>query len=69
MLNLRVKQLKRRDENLKKAALHLRRFQKQSKKLFNDSHQLQKASFKEKDLMLIHNFKLNTCYNLKLAFK
>ena len=38
LLTMRIKQLQRRNENLKKVALHLKRMNKQNKKLFDDKY-------------------------------
>ena len=38
LLTMRVKQFQRRNENLKKTVLHLKRMRKQNKKLFDDKY-------------------------------
>ena len=37
---MKIKQLKRRDKNLKKTKLRLKKFREQKKNLFDDFHQL-----------------------------
>ena len=69
LLSMRARQLERRDEDLKEAALHLRRLREQGKELFDDSHQLQRKPLEEGDMVLVHDSKLDTRYDLKLAFK
>ena len=66
---MQVKQFQKKDENLKKAALHLRRMREQNKKLFDDKYQLRKISLSADDLMLKHDIKLDNKHDLKLAFR
>ena len=66
---LRARQLERRDEDLKEAALHLRRMREQNKELFDDKHQLRRIPLDVGDLMLRHDTKLDNRHDLKLAFR
>ena len=59
LLTLRARQLKRKNENFKKAMLHLRRMRKQNKELFDDKHQLRRIFLNVNNLMLRHNIKFN----------
>ena len=59
LLTLRARQLKRKNENFKKATLHLRRMRKQNKELFDDKHQLRRIFLNVNNLMLRHNIKFN----------
>ena len=65
---MRVRQFQRKNENLEKIALHLRRMRKQNKKLFDDKHQLQKVFLNVDDLMLKHDIKLDNKHDVKLVF-
>ena len=65
---MRVKQFQKRNENLKKAVLHLRRMRKQSKELFDDKYQLRKIFLSADDLMLKYDIKLDNKHDLKLIF-
>ena len=69
LLTMRVKQFQKRDEDLKEAALHLKRMRKQNKELFDDKHQLQKIFLNVNDLMLRHDIKLNNKHDFKLIFR
>ena len=62
---MRVKQFQKRDEDLEKAALHLRRMRKQNKELFDDKHQLRKIFLNVDDLMLKHD--INSIINMILS--
>ena len=66
---MRVKQFQKKNENLEKAALHLRRIRKQNKNLFNNKHQLRKIFLNADDLMLKHDIKFENKHNFKLAFR
>ena len=66
---MRVKQFQKRDEDLKEAALHLRRMREQSKELFDDKHQLRKIPLNADNLMLKHDIKLDNKHDLKLVFR
>ena len=66
---MRVKQFQKRNENLEKVALHLRRMKKQSKELFNDKHQLRMIFLSADDLMLKHDIKLNNKHDFKFVFR
>ena len=65
---MRVRQFQRKNENFKKAALHLRRMREQSKELFNNKHQLRKIFLSADDLMLRHDIKLDNKHDFKLVF-
>ena len=69
LLTLRVRQLKRKNENFDEAALHLRRMREQNKELFDDKHQLRKIFLNVNDLMLKHNIKFDNRHDLKLVFR
>ena len=69
LLTLRVRQLKKKNENFKKTTLHFRKMKKQNKKFFNDKHRLRRIFLNVNDLMLRHNIKLNNKHNLKLIFR
>ena len=69
LLAMRVKQLQRRDENFKEAALHLRRMKEQNKELFDDKHQLRKIFLNADDLMLKHDIKLDNKHDFKFVFR
>ena len=66
---MRVKQFQKRNEDFKKAALHLKRMREQNKELFNNKHQLRKIFLNADDLMLKHNIKLDNKHDLKLVFR
>ena len=69
LLTMRVKQFQRKDENFKKAALHLKRMRKKNKELFNDKYQLQKIFLNADDLMLKYDIKFDNKYDFKLVFR
>ena len=66
LLALQARQLKHRKEDVKETTLYLRYKKKKNKELFNEKHQTN-SSFNTDDLILLHNTKLNNCYNRKLA--
>ena len=69
LLAMRVKQFQRKDEDFEKAALHLKRMREQSKKLFDDKHQLRKIFLSADDLMLKYDIKLDNKHDLKFVFR
>ena len=68
-MTLRVRQLKRRNENFEEITLHLRKIKKQNKEFFDDKHQLRQISLNVNDLMLRHDIKLDNKHDLKLIFR
>ena len=68
LLALWVRQLKQRKEDVKKATLYLRCEKKENKKLFDEKHWIN-DSFDADDLILLHNTKLNNCYDIKFALQ
>ena len=68
-MTLRARQLKRKDEDLEKATLHLRRMREQNKEFFDDKHQLRRILLNMNDLMLRYDIKLDNKHDLKLIFR
>ena len=66
---LRVRQLKRRNENLEKTMLHFWKMKEQNKEFFDDKHQLRRVFLNVNDLMLRHDIKLNNKHDFKLIFR
>ena len=69
LLAMRVRQFQKKNEDLEKTALHLKRMREQSKELFDDKHQLRKISLSADDLMLKHDIKFDNKHDLKLIFR
>ena len=69
LLTIRVRQFLKKNKNLKKTVLHLKRMKKQNKKLFDDKYQLRKILLSANNLILKHNIKLNNKYDFKLTFR
>ena len=69
LLTMCARQFQKRNENLKKVVLHLKRMKKQNKKLFDDEYQLRKIFLNADDLMLKHDIKLDNKHDLKLIFR
>ncbi len=69
LLTLRAQQLERRDENLKKIALHLRRMKEINKDVWNDHRRIYTSSILKNDLILLHDIKLNNMHTLKLTWR
>ncbi len=55
-LVIRIRQLERRDKDIKKAAIFLQRIRTVSKNNFNNTHRLRNDEFKIKDIILIFDF-------------
>ena len=68
-LTLRARQLKKRNENLKKTTLHFRKMKEQNKEFFDDKHQLRRVFLSVNDLMLRHDIKFNNKHDFKLIFR
>ena len=64
LLALQAKQLKWRKEDVEKATLYLRYEKKENKELFNKKHWTNN-SFNVSNLILLHNTKLDNCYDIK----
>ena len=67
LLALQTKQLKWRKEDVKEAMLYLKCEKKENKELFDEKHWTN-SNFNADDLILLHNTKLNNCYNMKFVF-
>lgn len=52
LLALRARQLERRDENLKKAVLHLQRVKTEEKEYFDQRHRFKDTDLEKRDLVL-----------------
>ena len=65
---MRVKQFQRKDKDLKKTALHLKRMKEQNKKSFDNKYQLRKIFLNVNDLMLKHDIKLDNNHDFKFIF-
>ena len=59
----------KKDKDLEKIALHLRRMRKQNKKLFDDKYQLQKIFLNVDDLILKYDIKFNNKHDFKFVFR
>ena len=66
LLVLWARQLKHRKEDVEKATLYLRCEREKNKKLFDEKHWTN-SSFNISNLVLLHDTKLDNCYNRKLA--
>ncbi len=69
LLTLCAQQLKYKDENLKKIALHLRRMREINKDVWNDHRRVHTSSILKNDLVLLHDIKLNNMHTLKLTWR
>ena len=67
-MTLRVRQLKKKDENFEKTTLHLRKIKKQNKNFFNNKHQLRRIFLNVNNLMLRHDIKFDNKHDFKLIF-
>ena len=52
---MRARQLKRRNEDLKKAKNMLERMRRQEKKVFDSAHEMRNEELKSEDLVLLHD--------------
>ena len=68
-MTLRARQLKRKNEDFKTAALHFRKMKKQNKKFFDDKHQLRRIFLNVNNLMLRYDIKFDHKHNFKLIFR
>ena len=68
-MTLRVRQLKRKNEDFKKTTLHFRKMKKQNKEFFNDKHQLRRIFLNVNNLMLRHDIKFDNKHDFKLIFR
>ena len=69
LLTLRARQLKRRNENLKEAALHLRRMRETDKEIWDDQRRIHTSLIVKNDLVLLHDTKLNNIHIQKLTWR
>ncbi len=69
LLTLYAWQLKRRDENLKKITLHLRRMREINKDVWDDHKHVHTSLILKNDLVLLHDIKLNNMHTLKLTWR
>ncbi len=69
LLTLHAQQLERRDENLKKIVLHLRRMRKINKHVWDNHRRVHTSSILKNDLVLLHDIKLNNMHTLKLTWR
>ena len=69
LLTMRVRQFQKKNENLKKIILHLKRMKEQNKELFNDKHWLRKIFLNADNLMLKYDIKLNNKHDFKFIFR
>ena len=68
-LTLRAKQIQRKDENLKKAIMHLQRVRTEAKNLFNENHRIRTKNFRKTDMIMLHNIRLDNQHFEKLTFR
>ena len=66
LLVLQARQLECRKKNVEKATLYLKHKREKNKELFDERHQTN-SSFNADNLILLHDIKLNNCYNRKLV--
>jgi hypothetical protein len=66
---VRARQLKRREEDLKKIRLYLQRVRELNKEYFDENYKLRAENFSISDLILLYNTKLDKNLFSKLAFK
>ena len=66
LLTLKARQLEHKSSDIEKAALHLWWKRKEHKNLFDKAHQMN-SGFHKDDLVLLHDTKLDNCFDQKLA--
>ena len=66
LLTLKARQLEHKSSDIEEAALHLRRKREEHKDLFDKAHQMN-SGFHKDDLVLLHDTKLDNCFDQKLA--
>jgi hypothetical protein len=66
---MRARQIQRRDENLKEAALFLQKCRMKKKDNFDVIKQIRSKSLKREMIVLLHDTKLNNLHTEKLLYK
>ena len=71
LIAIRAKQLKRKNEDLKKAKNMFERMQRQEKKVFDSFHEMRDEELKSENLVLLHNIQHmhDQSSNRKLKYK
>lgn len=69
LLEIRARQLQRRDKDIEEASLLLRRMRMQGKDLFDDTHQIRGEPLAVDDLVLLYDSQREANMSIKLAFK
>ena len=69
LIEMRARQLQRRDEDMEEATLLLQRMRMQGKDLFDDSHRIREEPLAVDDLVLLYDSQREANMSIKLAFK
>ena len=71
LIAMRARQLKRRNEDLKKIKNMLERMRRQEKKMFDSAHEMRNEELKSEDLVLLHDIQHmhDRSFNKKLKYK
>ena len=62
LLILKARQLEHKSSDIEKTALHLQQKREKHKNLFDEAHQMN-SNFHKNDLILLHDIKLDNCFN------
>lgn len=69
LLEMRARQLQRRDEDMEEATLLLQRMRMQGKDLFDNTHRIREEPLAVDDLVLLYDSQREANMSIKLAFK
>ena len=69
LLALRARQIQRRDEDLEKAALYLRRMREKGKKVFDADNRLKQDSVAVGEIVLLYNTKEDKNLSARLEYR
>ena len=66
---LRIKQIQRKNINLKETVIHFQKVRTKIKKNFNENHKIRTNFFRKNDIIILHNIHLKNQHFEKLTFR